>query len=548
MVRRKDRSIAVLLTIVLIVVLAVSPALAVARPDTPKGAAKPPKTIALQLLAINDFHGAIQPNASGGVTYGGGAVLSAYLDRQEAEARQLGSYTMRLGVGDLIGASPPISGLLQDEPTMKVMDMLGFEYSTVGNHEFDEGIDELYRLQYGGYHPATGDWGGTDMQYLAANVVFEDTGKPIFRPYVIKRFNGIPVAFIGIAYQDTPTIVTASGVEGLKFLPEAETVNKYVKMLKRRNVEAFVVLLHNGGSGSDIGATPITGAVVPVVEAMDDEVDVVLTAHSHAPYWGMIDGKLVTQGWYNGRAIADVDLVIDRKSRDIVGKTAQIVRTRHDTPGIVPDPEVQAFVDATAAYVAPIVNTVVGTAATDIPRAQSAAGESELGDLIADAQAWKMGTPIALMNPGGIRADIAAGEVTWGELFSVQPFANNLVSLDLKGSDIELALEQQWLGLNQASPKVLQVSGISYTWDSTRPAGDWVDPATIMVGGVALDLNATYRVTMNNFLADGGDNFAALKAGTGRIVGGTDLEGLVDYIMQLPQPFDGPAGGRITRL
>lgn len=549
MVRRKNRSIAVLLTIVLTVVLAISPALAVAKPDmlkgVPYGGPKASPTVKLQLLAINDFHGQLPTYNA---TLGGAAYLSAYLDKFEAEAAADGAQTMRLGVGDLIGASPAVSGLLQDEPTMHVLDMLDFEYSAVGNHEFDEGIDELYRLQYGGYHPATGDWDGTKMKYLAANVVWEDTGEPIFRPYVVKRIGGIPVGFIGIGYENTPSIVTASGTAGLKFLPEAETVNKYVKKLKRRGVEAIVVLMHNGGYGNTSGG-PITGSIVPIIEAMDDEVDVVMTAHSHAEYWGMIDGKLVTQAYSAGRAVADVDLVLNRATGDVESKTARIVRTVRPAEGIVPDPAVQEYIDMMQAIVAPIVNQVVGTAAADITRTQSAAGESQLGDLIADAQAWKMGTPIAFMNPGGIRAEIYAGEVTWGELFAVQPFANNLVSLDLKGSDIELALEQQWLGGNAGTnAKVLQVSGISYTWDATRPAGDWVDPATIMIGGVALDLNATYRVTMNNFLADGGDNFGAFKAGTNRIVGGTDLDGLVDYIMQMTQPFSAPAGGRITKL
>jgi 5'-nucleotidase len=550
MLRLRNKRVAVLLAVVLAVTMAVGPAAAVAKPDilkgVPYGGPKASATVGLQLLAINDFHGQLPTYSA---TLGGAAVLGAYLDKFEAEAAAIGAQTMRLGVGDLIGASPAVSGLLQDEPTMKVLDMLDFEYSTVGNHEFDEGIDELYRLQYGGYHPLTGDWGGTTMKYLAANVVFSDTGETVFRPYVVKRIGGIPVGFIGIGYENTPSIVTAAGTAGLTFLPEAETVNKYVKKLKQRGVEAIVVLMHDGGSGKADGSGPITGSIVPIIDAMDDEVDVVMTAHSHAEYWGTVDGKLVTQAYSAGRAVADVDLVLDRATGDVISKTARIVRTLRPQSWLVPDAEVAQYVADTEAFLAPIINRVVATAATDITRTQNAAGESALGKLIADAQAWKMGTPLAFMNPGGIRADLLAGEVTWGELFAIQPFSNNLVSLDLKGSDIELALEQQWLGGNAgASAKVLQISGISYTWDSVAPAGSRVDPANIMVGAVPIDLAATYRVTMNSFLADGGDNFAAFKAGTNRVVGGFDLDGLVDYVIQLPQPFSAPAGGRITKL
>ena len=539
MVREKNRSIAVLLTIVLTVVLAVSPALAVAKPDMGK---PQNEQVKLQLLAINDFHGALLPNASGGVTYGGAGVLGAYLDYLEADAA--GAVTMRLGVGDLIGASPPLSGLLQDEPTLKVLNMLKFDYSAVGNHEFDEGIDELLRLQYGGYHPVTGEWGGSKMQYLAANVVWEDSGEPVLPPYAIKTIRGIPVGFIGAVYEETPSIVTASGVAGLEFLDEAESINKYVEVLKDKGVEAIIVLLHNGGSGVETGG-PVSGDVVSVVEAIDDEVDVVLNGHTHNRYWGMIDGKLVTSAWYNGRAIADVDLVLDRKSGDVVEKTASIVRTAH-VEWLVPHAQAAnaaRYVAKIEAYVAPIVDRVIGTAATDITRTQNTAGESALGSFIADSQRWKMGTDVAFMNPGGIRADLLAGEVTWGELFTIQPFANYLVTMDLTGAQIEALLEQQW---NTTS--ILQISGITYSWDPAAPVGSRVDPANIMIGGAPLNLAATYSVTVNNFLSDGGDGFTILRDGTNKVYGPIDLDALVDYVMQLPQPFSAAIDGRITQI
>jgi len=499
--------------------------------------------VRLQLLAINDFHGQIAPYSA---TLGGAALLAGYLDAREAEAKLANGDTWRLGVGDLIGASPAVSGLLQDEPTLDILDTMKFKFSTVGNHEFDEGLAELLRLQYGGYSAVTGYWEGLDhLQYLAANVVREDTGEPIFPPYAIENARGIPVGIIGVVYEGTPSIVTASGVAGLDFLPEAETVNLYVDELKAKGVETIIVLIHNGGAGNTTGGT-ITGDIVPVVEAMDDEVDVVLSAHTHNRYWGYIDGKLVTSAHSAGRAFADVDLVLDRATGDVKSKTATIVPTANDG-SIAPNMKIADMVAMYEAIVAPIVNQVVATAAADITRTQNAAGESALGNLIADGQKWKMGTQVAFMNPGGIRADLLAGEVTWGELFAIQPFGNYMVTMKMTGAQIDQALEEQWL-YQGTSIKMLQISGISYSWSASGPLGSKVDPTSILVGGVPLDLTAVYTVTANNFLADGGDNFRVFKDATDKLVLGSDLDALVEYVTQLPQPFDSVIEGRATVL
>ena len=499
--------------------------------------------VRLQLLAINDFHGQIEPYSA---ALGGAALLGGYLDAYEAEAKLANDDTWRLGVGDLIGASPPSSALLQDEPTMQVLDEMDFDYSTVGNHEFDEGLAELLRLQYGGFSGVTGHWEGTHMQYLAANVVREDTGDTIFPPYAIKYARGIPVGIIGVVYEGTPSIVTAAGVAGLDFLGEAETVNKYVAELKDRGVETIIVLLHNGGAGTTSGG-PITGDVVPVVEAMDDEVDVVLSAHTHNRYWGYIDGKLVTAAHSAGRAFADVDLVLSRETGDVVSKSAAIVPVASGA-GIEPNEKVAEIVAAAVAKVAPIVSQVIGTAATDITRLQSAAGESALGNLVADAQRWKQGTQIAITNPGGLRTDLAAGEVTWGELFAVQPFSNYLVTMKMTGAQLDDVLERQWLGQPVNGIKMLQISGMTYSWSASAPVGSRVDPASIKVGGVTVDPAASYTVTANNFLADGGDNFTTFKYATDKQVWGIDLDALVEYVGQLPQPFTASIEGRATVL
>ena len=494
--------------------------------------------VRLQLLAVNDFHGQIEPYSA---TLGGAALLAGYLDARTAAAN---GDTWRLGVGDLIGASPPSSALLQDQPTMQAFDAMRFAYSTVGNHDFDEGLAELRRLQYGGYSAVTGRWKGTRMQYLAANVVRADNAKTIFPPYAIEYVRGIPVGIIGVVYAGTPTIVTASGVAGLKFLDEAATVNKYVAALKKRGVKTIIVLLHNGGTGTVTGG-PIAGDVVPVVEAMDDEVDVVLSAHSHNKYWGFIDGKLVTGAYSAGRAFADVDLVIDRKTGDVTTKTAEIVAVASGT--VVPDAKVARIVAAAVAKVAPVVSRIVGATTTDLTRAMTPAGESQLGDLIADAHRWKGGTQIGVTNPGGIRTDLLAGQVTWGELFSIQPFSNYLVTMKLTGAQIHDALEQQWLGQGTGI-KMLQISGISYSWSASAAVGSKVEPTGISVGGVPIDPTASYTVTANNFLADGGDNFIAFRGATDKVFGGTDLDALVEYVGQLAQPFGAPAGGRAIVL
>ena len=538
-VRGRSRFVVAVL-LALVMALSVSP-LAVA--GTPKAVRLPfeqkaGREVRLQLLAINDYHGQIIPYST---SYVGAEFLSAYLDRREAGAKGPNSDTWRLGVGDLIGASPAVSGLLQDEPTLEVLDEMGFMYSCVGNHEFDEGIDELLRLQYGGFHPATGHWERMHMKYLAANVVYEGTDETIFPAYVVKHARGIPVGIIGIVYEGTPTIVTASGVAGLEFLPEAEAVNNAVAELKAKGVETIIVLMHNGGSGDTSGG-PVTGEFVGIVEAMDDEVDVVLTAHSHARYWGYIDGKLVTQAYNAGRAFADVDLVLSRATKDVVSSKAEIVYTYPDAT-LLPDLKVLSIVQTALDTVAPIVNEVVGTAAADITRTQNAAGESALGNLIADAQAWKQGTQIAFMNPGGIRKDILAGEVTWGELFDVQPFGNYMVTMDMTGAQIETALEQQWV-----KPAFLQIHGITYSWSASAPVGDKVDPANVLIDGVPLDLAATYTVAANNFLAEGGDSFTIFRDATNKVYWGSDLDALVDYIKYLPQPFNALIEGRVTVL
>jgi 5'-nucleotidase len=494
--------------------------------------------IDVQLLGINDFHGQLDVTRNvGGRAVGRADYLAAYLKQREAENKN----TLLVHAGDMVGASSPVSALLQDEPTIEFLNKLGFDVGTPGNHEFDEGVDEMLRLIYGGVHTATGYFPGADFPYVCANVIDKETGKPILPPYIIKRINGVRIGFIGVTLSDTPTIVIPSGVAGVTFTDEAEAINKAVKQLKRQGVRAIVVLAHNPGVSNKDGSNA-SGEIVEIAKKIDDEVDVIFAGHNHAYLNAEVDGKLLVQSYAYGTAFSDVDLKIDRRTKDVVAKKAEIVTTYQDS--IKPDPEITKLINKYEAKVAPIINQVIGTAKTTITNVQNASGESALGNLIADAQRAAMKTDFAFMNPGGIRANIEQGEVTWGELYNVQPFGNQLVKMTMTGGQIRKLLNQQWQS-NQT--RMLQISGLTYTWDASKPIGEKVVDI-YLPDGTKLDPNSEYTVTVNSFLADGGDNFTVFKEGKNREVGPVDLDALINYIQQLPQPFDAQIEGRIQQL
>ena len=527
------------------------------------GAGEAADPIRVQLLAINDFHGQLETVARSGDgrPVGGAAVLAAYLDAREREATAGGATSLRVGAGDLIGASPLVSGLLRDEPTIEALSRMRLRWSSVGNHEFDKGVAELRRLQDGGcapakssglllsstdpslLDPATGCFRGARFSYLAANVIDQATGEPLFPPYAITRVRGVPIGFIGAVLKGTPGIVVPSGVAGVRFLDEAETINRYAAELVGQGVHTIVVLIHQGGTGTRDGG-PITGEIVPIVEALDPAVSVVLSGHTHQFYQGSIAGRLVTQAGSYSQGFADVRLTLDPATGTVAERRAEIVDTFADVgPGDAPNAAVAAVVAAAQAQTASLANRVLGTAPADILRAPNTAGESALGDLIADAQRTAGGTQIALTNPGGIRTDLRAGTVTYADLFAVQPFGNSLVRMTLSGGQLVRLLEQQWA--DQPQPRVLQVSGITYAWQPEAPVGARVDATDVRVGGQPLVLDGRYRVVVNSFLAEGGDNFTVLREGTDREGGAQDLDAFVDYVAALPGPVVAPPGGRI---
>jgi 5'-nucleotidase len=528
--------------------------------------------VRLQILAINDFHGQLSTGRrSGNRPAGSAAVLASYL--RNAEAQFADGHTFIVHAGDQVSASPPNSALLQDEPSISLLNLLANKHctykhklnprcnlvGTLGNHEFDEGIDELHRLVNGGNHPKgpflEDPWRGARFPYVCANVVDRKTRKPILPPYVIKKVNGVTIAFIGAVLKETPLIVTPTGVAGVEFLDEADAVNKYVPILRAKGVRAIVVLIHQGASMPPFnGTTAQPTADIPaplgdIVKRLRNEIDVVVSGHSHG-FTNVLTtnnhGKqiLVTQAFAFGTAYAQIQLAIDPRTRDVVEKSASILTAFADEgPGLSPDPSAAALVAAADTRVAPLVNRVIGVAAAPITRSFSNAGETAIGNLVADAMRQTFGTQFAFMQIGGLRADLDAGNVTWGEAFAIQPFSNDLVRMDLTGEQISRLINQQWLPVLHP----LQISGLTYVWDDSRPVGDKVIEVRDESGAL-LNPTATYTVTVNSFIAAGGDAFTVLTEGTNRVVGPVDVDALVSYIEALPRPFTSLISGRIKRL
>lgn len=550
----------VVLTVVVLVLVAT---LAV----VPAGA-KPSGTVNVQILALNDFHGNLLPptGSSGRVgTIDAGGV--EYLATHISNLRALNPNTVVVSAGDMVGASPLLSALFHDEPTIEAFNLIGLDFNAVGNHEFDEGWHELVRLQNGGCHPVDGcqdgdDFAGANFQFLAANVVRQDNGKTIFPAYKVRSFDTAKIAFIGMTLEGTPLIVTPSGIADLTFRDEADTVNALVPQLKAKGIETIVVLIHEGGVQAAPapynGCVGISGPIVDIVNRLDDEVDVVISGHTHQPYNCSIDGKLVTSAFSFGRLVTKVDLTIDRATGEV---TTMAAENKIVTRDVQKDSLLTALINKYNAIAAPLANRVIGSITANITRAANAAGESALGDVIADGQLAATADPalgeavVAFMNPGGIRADLTyagspAGEgdgnVTYGEMFTVQPFGNSMVTMTLTGAQIERLLEEQFAGCTLATARVLQVSaGFTYTWVASGPVCDKVNPATIMLNGVVIDPAASYRVTVNSFLADGGDSFPILTQGTNRLGGAVDTDAFEAYFAANSPVAPGPQN-RIT--
>ncbi|MFE5919884.1 bifunctional metallophosphatase/5'-nucleotidase [Streptomyces sp. NPDC056468] len=543
----------------------------------------------VQLLSFNDLHGNLEPPAgsSGRVTElqadGTTKTIDAggveYLATHLRQAREGEKYSITAAGGDMVGASPLISGLFHDEPTIEALNKLDLDVTSVGNHEFDEGAKELARLQNGGCHPKDGCYSdkkfkGADFPYLAANVLDEKTGKPILKPYWVWKKRDVKVGFIGVTLEDTPGVVSAEGVKGLKFKDEVETINKYAKVLQRQGVKSIVALIHEGGAPASASynydceapgaGDGVSGPIVDIAKNITPQVDALVTGHTHAAYVCSIDDpsgkpRMVTSAASFGRLYTDTTLTYDRYTGDIA-RTAVKSANRVVTRDVPKAPDMTGLISKWNTLAAPIGNRAIGHISADIP---SAGTESPLGDLIADAQLaygkeLDPETDLALMNPGGIRAPLTFaakgaegdGVVTYAEGFTVQPFSNTVNLQDLTGAQLIQVLKEQVSGTNAASPKVLQISsGLTYTLDLTKSGADRVVSDSIKLGGEAINPTATYRVATNNFLAGGGDGFPTLGQGTNDLVGTDDLTVLEKYLTansSATNPIAPPAANRIT--
>lgn len=523
----------------------------------------------LRILAINDFHGNLRPPPAGiriadpadktkkTFVAAGGAEHMATLVR---ELRDGHKNSIFVAAGDLIGASPFLSAMFHDEPTIEALSMMGLDISSVGNHEFDEGKAELLRMQNGGCHPVDKCLGphpfpGAKFRYLAASTFEKATGKTVFPAYDIRTFDGIPVAFIGLTLKGTPNIISPESAAGLEFRDEAETVNALVPELKARGVEAIVVLIHEGGLPTgDYNECPgISGPIVDIVKKFDKAVDIVVSGHTHQAYVCEIDGRLVTSGDKYGTIVTAIDVKLDPATRDVVSAKANNTIVR--TASYAKNPEQTALIESYDKVAAPIANRPAGSITETLSRVPNNAGESPLGDIIADAQlaatstASNGGAVMAFTNPGGVRIDITRkedGAVTYADLFASQPFRNQLVTLTLTGKQIKDMLEQQWL--EPKRPRILQVSkGFGYAWDNSKPDGERILADRMSLNGAPIDPAAGYRVTVNNYLSVGGDGFTVLTQGTAPQISVYDIDALHAYFQANSPVGPGPAN-RIVRI
>jgi len=554
--------------------------------------------VSLKILAISDFHGHLESpgnfrDAGGAFTIpvGGIDFLAGYFSYVKSKNPN----TAIVSAGDMIGASPLISALFRHESTIEAMNRAGLEINAVGNHEFNSGRDELQRMQNGGCHPTDVNscqgslvgtpvpFEGAKFKFLAANVIDEATGETFFPAYTIKEYEGVKVGFIGVTLKETPTIVTPSGIVGLRFDDEIRTINKAARELRTEGVKAIVALVHQGGSmpitqnASTINSCVGNLAGSPIeriVRGLSPVVNVVITGHTHQAYNCMLPnrrGRLipVTGADSFGRVVTEIDMDIRRRNGTVRRVAVNNVLMDRRNPAITPNADIQQLVNNYKALAAPLANRVIGSITDTLSRTRSAAGENVMGNIIADAQLAATQAPelggaqVAFMNPGGVRADMTfasspAGEgngnVTYGEAFTVQPFGNSLVVMNLTGAQIETLLEQQFtgcpndLGATQPFNRILLPSaGFKYSWSASGGACDKVNPASITLNGVAVNPADTYRVTVNSFLAAGGDNFTVLTRGTGLLGGVQDLDALSAYF-GAHSPIAPVALDRITLL
>ncbi|MGE7825578.1 bifunctional metallophosphatase/5'-nucleotidase [Paenibacillus sp. NPDC093718] len=513
------------------------------------------KDVEVHLIGINDLHGQLDTTSIvNDKKVGTAPILATYL--KEAQAKY--EHSLLFHNGDSVGASAPVSSLDRDEPTMEWMNMMGFDVASLGNHEFDQGIAALKAQIFGGLDPKEGKvtHAGAKFDYVNANVIETSTGETLLKPYVIKEVGGVKIGFIGLVTKATPAKVSPSGTAGVRFLSaeeEVEAVNKYAKELQDQGVETIIVLAHDPATTKD-GVTSGEAADLAKALPADSPVDVIVAGDNHALANGEVNGKLIVQAYSYGTAFEDIKLMIDPTTGDVTEKSATVTTTFQE--GVKEDPESLAIIKKLLDK-HPELTKPVGITDGSITRTDAYNNEAPLGNVIADAMRQAdfgdkaSAADFAFMNPGGIRADLPQGDVTFADLAKIQPFGNTLVKLELTGEQIQTLLEQQWGTNADGTPntKTLQISGLKYTADFNKPVAERVTSLSLE-DGTPIDPGQTYTAVVNNFMAAGGDNYKVLLEAKSSLAGPIDLDVFYQYIVDTYKggSIEAKIEGRITNL
>ncbi|PIK32252.1 bifunctional metallophosphatase/5'-nucleotidase [Bacillus siamensis] len=497
--------------------------------------------VPLRIISMNDLHGKIDQqyeldlNGDGKPdgTFGRMDYAAAYIKKAKAEKE----HAFVVHAGDMIGGSSPVSAIFQDEPTVELMEDIGFDVGTVGNHEFDEGTNELKRIINGGDHPdgkGTSGYDGQNFPLVCANCKLK-SGESFLPPYEIKYVSGIPVAFIGVVTRSAAGMVIPDGIKNITFTDEVKAVNDAAADLKKKGIKAIAVLAH---MSAEQNGSAIMGEAAKLAGGTDSEIDVIFAAHNHKVVNGEVNGKLIVQAFEYGKAIGIADLELDKESKDIVKKSAEIQYI--DQSKIKPDPDAAGILSKYEEKVKPIFSETVGEAARDITGGYSNDGDTALGNLIADGMKTKMKSDFALMNGGGIRDGVKKGPITWGDLYNVQPFGNVLTKLEIKGKDLREIINAQ---ISPVYGPDYSISGFSYTWNPET--GQAVDMK--MADGTDIQPEKGYTVTVNQFMATAaGAKYGPIgKLGKNPVTGPEDLEATVDYVKSFSAPISYQTDGRI---
>ena len=527
------------------------------------------RPIPVQILAINDFHGNLEApespvtihmmdGSAPNKRFGGASALAGTIKQIRSRP-----HSITVSAGDLIGASPLVSAYFLDEPTIAAMNAIGLELNAVGNHEFDKGSAELRRMQTGGCEKHTTrvpcrvePFKGARFRFLAANVRKAD-GSTVFPGTAVRRFGPVTIGFIGMTLKETGMLVTPAGVAGLSFADEAATANALVPALAQQGADTIVLLIHQGGKLPDTyrqaGCDGLSGAILEIMERLDPRIEIVVSGHSHNAYACELDrggaNRLLTSSGRYGYMVTDIRLEFDPRTHRLSSRGAINVPVHAGAGG---DWDVARLVKRYADAAAPAAARVVGRLAAPAPRSD---GESPAANLIADAQLAATRAPgggdadIGFINATGVRTDLvplADGSITYGAIFALQPFGNNLVVKTLTGAQLKAVLEQQFRvekGETTIGSLLVPSQNFRFAYDPSRPAGRRI--VSMELDGQPILPNGRYRVTLNNFLASGGDGFSVLSEGADTFDAGLDLDALEAWLATNPPV---PAVGRITNL